>query len=80
MNLLIDQLLSLAQQFPCQDDHRGGAIADLVILGLADVHQHLGGGVVNIHRLQDGGAIVGHGKLLAAHALEDLVLHGRKWR
>ena len=50
------------------------AVAHLVILRLADVHENLRGGVVDVYGLQDGGTVVGDGDLPAlAHGEEDLV-------
>mmetsp|Transcript_6458 Transcript_6458/g.17792 ORF Transcript_6458/g.17792 Transcript_6458/m.17792 type:complete len:494 (-) Transcript_6458:201-1682(-) len=61
-----NQLLRLAQQLAAQHRHARRAVAHLVVLGLGDVDEHLGGGVVDLDRLQDGGAVVGHCHALAA--------------
>ncbi len=55
----VDQVDGLLQQLAGQNDGGGGPIAALLVLGLGDLHQHLGGGVVDIDLLQDGYPIVG---------------------
>ena len=54
-----DQVNGLLQQLPGQDDRAGGPVPGLLVLRLGDLHQHLGGGVVDIDLLQDGDAVVG---------------------
>lgn len=55
--------------------HTNTLSTHLVVLGLANVHQHLCRRVVHIHAFEDRGAVVGHRHLPPpAHALQDLVL------
>ena len=42
-------------------DDSGGAVANLVILTLAELHHELGDLVVHVHHLQDRGAVIGDG-------------------
>mmetsp|Transcript_13265 Transcript_13265/g.26504 ORF Transcript_13265/g.26504 Transcript_13265/m.26504 type:complete len:483 (-) Transcript_13265:112-1560(-) len=69
------QRLRLPQELPAQDGHGGGAVAHLPVLDLGDVHEDLGGGVVEVDGVEDGGAVVGDGDGLVGgrDALEDLV-------
>ncbi|KAI3491659.1 hypothetical protein L1887_43971 [Cichorium endivia] len=69
----VDQLFCFAQQFGRQHTHAGGAIAHLVVLHLGDVDQDLGGGIVEVNGLEDGGAVVGDYDVVRADALQDLV-------
>ncbi len=55
----LDELLSLLEQFTGQHHGSGGAVAALGILGLGDLNDHLGSGVLNIDLLQNGHAVVG---------------------
>ena len=74
VDLLVDEVLSLAQEF-AREDHDGGcAVAHLVVLRLGDVDEDPGGGVVDVDGLEDGGAVVGDGHLVAlGDGHEDLV-------
>ncbi len=42
-------------------DNAGGAIANLVVLALGELHQEFGNLVLNLHLVQNGGAVVGDG-------------------
>mmetsp|Transcript_24755 Transcript_24755/g.44620 ORF Transcript_24755/g.44620 Transcript_24755/m.44620 type:complete len:537 (+) Transcript_24755:83-1693(+) len=55
-----------------EDDHGGGAVAGLDVLGLGAFHEHLGGGVEDVHFGEDGGAVVGD-EDLAGGELHELV-------
>ncbi len=35
-------------------------VPSLDVLGLAELHQHLGRGVDHVHLVQDGGAVIGN--------------------
>lgn len=59
VDLLLEELLCLAQQLACKNGDGRGAIAHLLILRLGDIHEDLRGGVVEVDGLQDGGAVVG---------------------
>uniref|UniRef100_A0A6B0VAH4 Secreted protein n=1 Tax=Ixodes ricinus TaxID=34613 RepID=A0A6B0VAH4_IXORI len=56
----VQQLLRLLQQRPRQDHDPGGAVADLVVLRLRQLHQELGDLVVHVHHLEDGRPVVCH--------------------
>ena len=58
VDLHVDELLALPQQFAGQHGHSRSAVPDLFVLGLGDVDQDLGCWVVHVHRTQDGGAVV----------------------
>ena len=78
VNFVLDKLLGLAEELSGEHGDRGGAVTDLLVLGAGDVDEDARGGVVNVDGLQDGGAIVSHGDLLAgrlasAHGDENLV-------
>lgn len=44
--------------------HRGGSIANLLILQLSKFTEYLGGRMLHLQQLQDGGSIVGDGHVL----------------
>lgn len=59
VNLLLEELLCLAQQLPGEHGHRCGSIAHLLVLRLRDVNENLRRGIVEVNSLQDGGAVIG---------------------
>mmetsp|Transcript_61312 Transcript_61312/g.161124 ORF Transcript_61312/g.161124 Transcript_61312/m.161124 type:complete len:491 (-) Transcript_61312:36-1508(-) len=59
VDVVLDQLVRALQQLRRDDHHRGGAVADLRVLQVCQLHQNLGGGVLHLELLQDGGAVVG---------------------
>ena len=63
VHALVDEGLALLEELAGEDDHRGGAVADLGVLGLGDVDQRLGGRVDDVEELHDGCAVVGDGGL-----------------
>mmetsp|Transcript_6616 Transcript_6616/g.16680 ORF Transcript_6616/g.16680 Transcript_6616/m.16680 type:complete len:391 (+) Transcript_6616:475-1647(+) len=63
MDATLEQTLGLLEESAGQDHHAGGAIADLCVLALAQLHQQLGHLVLHLHVVQDGGAIVADGHL-----------------
>mmetsp|Transcript_34240 Transcript_34240/g.58610 ORF Transcript_34240/g.58610 Transcript_34240/m.58610 type:complete len:562 (+) Transcript_34240:259-1944(+) len=74
VHLLLDELLRLAQELARQHADRRGAVTDLVVLHLGDVDEHLGRGVVDEDRLQNGGTVVGDGDMATlARGLQNLV-------
>mmetsp|Transcript_21072 Transcript_21072/g.56744 ORF Transcript_21072/g.56744 Transcript_21072/m.56744 type:complete len:204 (-) Transcript_21072:64-675(-) len=75
VQLLLHELLRLAQQLPCEHAHTRGAVAHLLVLGLGDVDEEFGGGVVDEDALEDGGSIIGHLHLIRRPGprLQDLV-------
>ena len=73
--LLGDELLGLAEHLAAKDGHRGGAVADLVVLDPGNVDQDLGGGIVEMDGPEDRGTVVGYRDRLVVlpDVLEDLV-------
>ena len=55
----VQQPLRLLQQGARQDDHPRRAVPDFVVLGPGQLHQQAGDLVLDVHLVQDGGAIVG---------------------
>ena len=51
------------------DDDGGGAVAGGRVLRLGEVDEHLGGGLEDVHLVEDGGAVVG----------DDDLARGRRW-
>src|SRR5947209_8124420 len=58
VDLLLDEALRLLEEFPRQDDGARRAIADLVVLGLRDLDQHLGRRMLDLDLLQDRDSVV----------------------
>merc|ERR1719486_218808 len=61
VDLLLHQLVRVLQQLGCNDDHTGGAVADLLVLQGGQLNKHLGSRVLHLKQLEDGGAVVGDG-------------------
>ena len=59
MNALIDEYFGFAQQFSGQDGDTGRPVPDLFVLHLGDIHEYLGGGIVDGDGTQNGGSVVG---------------------
>ena len=73
MNVLVEEFLRTLQEF-AGDDHRGGgAVSDLVVLGLGHFHHHLGGRVLDIHLLENGDTVVGDDHV--ADAVHEHLVH-----
>src|SRR5881628_1754644 len=58
VDLLLDEALRLLEELPGQDDGARRAVADLVVLGLRDLDQHLGRRVLDLDLLQDRDPVV----------------------
>src|SRR3989441_1279223 len=58
VDLLLDEALRFLEKLPGQDDGARRAVADLVVLGLRDLDQHLGRRVLNLDLLQDRDPVV----------------------
>lgn len=73
----LDEFLALSEQLAGQNGDGGGSVAHLLVLGLGDVDEDLGGWIVDVHRAQDCGAVIGHVDLACfgacPHRNEDLV-------
>jgi len=69
----IDEVDGLLQQLAGEDHRGGGPIPALLVLGLGDLHEHLGGGVLDVDLLQDGDAVVGDDDV--AHGVDEHLVH-----
>src|SRR6059036_478329 len=58
VDLLLDEALRFFEEFPGQDDGARRAVADLVVLGLRDLDQHLGRRMLDLDLLQDRDPVV----------------------
>src|SRR5437899_4203790 len=56
--VLVDEVLRLLEQLPCQDHGRRGSVAGFLVLGLRNLDEHLRGGVFDVNLLEDRDAIV----------------------
>jgi len=63
VNLVLDELVSAAEQLGGKDDDGGGTITDFTILDLGKLDEDLSGGVRNLKLLEDSGAIIGDGDI-----------------
>ena len=63
MDILIQKAFRLLQKLAGDDHRSGGAIPDLIILGFGHLHYHLGHRMLYIHLSEDGGAVIGDGRL-----------------
>eukprot|EP00962_Isochrysis_galbana_P018199 scaffold5240_cov116-Isochrysis_galbana.AAC.7 len=68
----VEQCLGLLEQRAGQHNHAGGAVANLIVLRLGELHQQLADLVLDLHLLQDSGPVVGDGHV-AVGRLEHLV-------
>lgn len=68
VDLLLNQLLSLAKELASKHCDRGGAIADLLILGLGDINENLCRGIIQVNGLQDGRSVVRNLHLTCSNA------------
>lgn len=64
MNFHVNELLSFSEQLSCEDCDGGGAVSNFLVLGFGDIDEDLGSRVVDVHRSEDGGAIVGDVNML----------------
>ena len=55
----VDQVPCLLQELSGEDHAGGGSVSDLCVLGLGDLDEHLGCGVLDVHLLEDGHSVVG---------------------
>ncbi len=58
VDVLVEEFLGLREEFAGHDDRRGRAVAHFVFLGLGDLDNHVGGGVLDVHLVEDGDAVV----------------------
>jgi hypothetical protein len=61
VDVLLEQVLRLLQELAGQRDGRRRAVADFVLLGLGDLDDHLGRGVLDVHLVEDSHPVVGDG-------------------
>ena len=72
VHAFLDEGLGLTEELSGGEHDGSGAITDLVVLGLGDVDESLGGGVNDIKKSNKGGAIVGDGN---ATSVMDKLVH-----
>lgn len=74
VDVSLEETLDCAHDLASEDDHRGGAITDLLVLGASELDHGLGCGVGHIDFSKDGISVVG--KYYAAHWVEEHLKHG----
>lgn len=65
VDLVLDEVVGAAEEFGRDDDDRGGAVSDLLVLLLRELDEDATGGVFDFDQLEDGGAVVRDGDVLA---------------
>jgi hypothetical protein len=58
VDVLVEEVFGFAEKFAGDDDRRGRAVAHFVFLGLGDFDNHVRGGVLDVHLVEDGDAVV----------------------
>ncbi|KAI3475615.1 hypothetical protein L1887_62957 [Cichorium endivia] len=61
VDLVLDQLVGATEELGGDDDDRGGAVADLLVLLLCELDEDAACGLVDLEEREDGGAVVGDG-------------------
>lgn len=79
VDALVNEVGGLAEQGAGEDDDAGGAVADLIVLGLGELDEQLGDVVGDFHLGEDGGAVICDGDV-AVGGDEDLVQTARALR
>lgn len=71
VNSILNKRLGLPQELGRKQNHSGGTVADFRVLWLGDVNENLGGGMDDVEKLHDGGAVVrdGNGALVVVYQL-----------
>jgi hypothetical protein len=72
MNASLKKTLSLFEKSTSHDNNSGSSITNFIVLTSGKLNHELGNLVVNVHLLQDGGAVVGDGDV-AVRALKHFV-------
>jgi len=73
VDVLFEEVLGVLEELARDRDRARRAVAGLVLLRLGDLDDHLGGRVVDVHRLQDGDAVVRDGDV--AHRVDEHLVH-----
>jgi len=73
VDVLVEQVLGVLEEFTRDGDGRCGAVAGLVFLCLCDLDDHRGRRVVDVHLLKDGDAVVRDGYV--AHRGDEHLVH-----
>lgn len=60
MNLLIDQLLGLANQLSGKDDNTRRSVTYFLVLNFGELHENLGSRVIHVHRLENRSSVIRH--------------------
>jgi len=77
---LVQELLGGSEKSTGHHDDGGSSISSLNILSLGDLDEHLGGGVDDLHLLEDGGAIIGdQNSTLAVLDLKGVLIRAGKY-
>ena len=77
MDLLLHKLVGVLQQLRSDDDHAGGAITNLLVLGHGDIDEDPSSRIVHIDGFENSSSVICDSDLLArllvTHRLEDFV-------
>lgn len=73
MHSLMDKFLSFSQQLTSQDGNSGSSITDLLILSFGDFDKDFSSWIIDMHRSENGGTIIGYsdGFVLGARCNRD---------
>lgn len=55
----IDETECLFKELSSEDYNSGGAVSNFVVLGLRELNEKFGGGVLDFHFFNDGGSVIG---------------------
>ena len=73
MNILLYEVLAALEELASDDDGAGGAVVAVLLLGLGNLDNHLGRGVLDVHLLEDGSTVVGDYHI--PHAVDQHLVH-----
>jgi hypothetical protein len=66
VDFVLDEVVGAAEEFGGDNDDRGGAVSDLLVLLLRELDEDAPGGVFDFDQLEDGSAVVRDGDVLQA--------------
>ena len=58
MNLVLDEFVGTTEKLSSDDDDRGGAITDFLVLLLGEFDEDLCGGVFDFEKLENGSTVI----------------------